>query len=75
MLHKISQMCDKVNVMYTKSMNLRRLKYDIPKENRTKEEEHHINELVQDIQALAMDIANDRQPYDKKKEIFGSFTV
>ena len=41
-------------------------KYDIPKENRTKEEEYHINELVQDIQALAMDIANDRQPYDKK---------
>ena len=66
MLHKISQMCDKVNVMYTKSMNLRRLKYDITKENRTKEEEYHINELVQDIQALAMDIANDRQPYDKK---------
>lgn len=66
MLHKISQMCDKVNVMYTKSMNLRRLKYDIPKANRTKEEEYHINELVQDIQALAMDIANDRQPYDKK---------
>ena len=66
MLHKISQMCDKVNVMYTKSMNLRRLKYDIPKATRNKEEEFHINELVQDIQALAMDIANDRQPYDKK---------
>lgn len=66
MLHKISQMCDKVNVMYTKSMNLRRLKYDIPKDSRSKEQEYQINELVQDIQALAMDIANDRQPYDKK---------
>ncbi len=65
MLHKISQLCDKVNVMYTKSMNLRRLKYDIPKGNRTVEQEQQIDELVQDIQALARDIANDRQTYEK----------
>ena len=31
MLHKISEMCDKVTVMYERSMNLRRLKYDTPK--------------------------------------------
>ncbi len=67
MLHKISQLCDKVNVMYDKSMNLRRLKYDIPKGDRTNEQEHLINELVQDIQALARDIANDRQMYEKTK--------
>ncbi len=67
MLHKISQLCDKINVMYNKSMNLRRLKYDIPKRNRTKEQDHQIDELVQDIQALARDIANDRQMYEKTK--------
>ena len=67
MLHKISQLCDKINVMYDKSMNLRRLKYDIPKGDRTNEQEHLINELVQDIQALARDIANDRQMYEKTK--------
>ena len=67
MLNKISQLCDKINVMYNKSMNLRRLKYDIPKRNRTKEQDHQIDELVQDIQALARDIANDRQMYEKTK--------
>lgn len=67
MLHKISQLCDKINVMYDKSMNLRRLKYDIPKGDRTNEQEHLIDELVQDIQALARDIANDRQMYEKTK--------
>jgi|TARA_R110000803_G_scaffold53702_21_gene110195 hypothetical protein len=46
-------------------MNLRRLKYDIPKGNRTVEQEQQIDELVQDIQALARDIANDRQTYEK----------
>ena len=62
MLHKISDMCDKVTVMYEKSMNLRRLKYDTPKENQDKNE---IDMLVSDIQALARDIANDTSPYQK----------
>ena len=62
MLHKISQMCDKVNVMYNKSMLLRRLKYDTPKDQ---QDTSQIDMLVQDIQALARDIANDKQPYVK----------
>lgn len=62
MLHKISQMCDKVNVMYNKSMLLRRLKYDTPKDQQSVGE---IDMLIQDIQALARDIANDRSPYIK----------
>ena len=62
MLHKISQMCDKVSVMYEKSMVLRRLKYDTPKERQDKDQ---IDMMVQDIQALARDIANDEQPYVK----------
>ena len=62
MLHKISDMCDKVTVMYERSMNLRRLKYDTPKENQNKNE---IDMLVADIQALARDIGNDTSPYQK----------
>jgi len=63
MQHKISELCDKVNVMYEKAMNLRRIKYDIPKESRTREQEAQINWLVDDIQALATEIAYDREPY------------
>ena len=62
MLHKISDFCDVVSVMYEKSMNLRRMKYDTPKEKQNKVE---IDALVQDIQALAMQIAHDRSPYKK----------
>ena len=67
MQHKISELCDKVSVMYDKSMNLRRLKYDVPKESRTSEQEAQIDFLVSDIQQLARDIANDRRPYSKEK--------
>ena len=62
MLHKISQMCDKVSVMYEKSINLRRMKYDTPKEQQNKA---MIDEMVADIQALARDIANDTGKYQK----------
>ena len=65
MLHKISQMCDKITVMYEKSMNLRRMKYDVPKEQQNKQ---LIDELVADIQALARDIAHDTSPYQKLKD-------
>lgn len=62
MLHKISDMCDVVNVMYNKSMNLRRMKYDLPKDQRNEVE---IQALIDDIQALALQIAHDRRPYQK----------
>ncbi len=62
MLHKISQMCDKVSVIYDKSMMLRRLKYDTPKESR---DQNQIEFLIQDIQSLCREIANDKQPYTK----------
>ncbi len=62
MIHKISQMCDKVNVIYEKSMQLRRLKYDTPKDQQNKNE---IDYFVQDIQALCREIANDTQKYRK----------
>lgn len=65
MQHKISDLCAKVNVMYEKSCNLRRLKYDIPKYNRTREQEAQINWLIDDIQQLAFEIANDKEKYIK----------
>ena len=58
-------MCDKVTVMYEKSMNLRRMKYDTPKDQQDK---IMIDVLVQDIQALAGDIFNDKIPREKLKD-------
>lgn len=62
MLHKISEMTSKVNAMYNKAMVLNRLKYDTPKD---RQDEQLIRTLVDDIQALAGDIYNDRAPYPK----------
>lgn len=62
MLHKISEMCDVVSVMYEKSMNLRRMKYDTPKEQ---QDVQIINALIDDIQALALQIARDKSKYQK----------
>ena len=55
-------MCDVVNVMYEKSTNLRRLKYDTPKEDQNKAQ---IDALVADIQSLALQIAHDKSSYNK----------
>lgn len=66
MQHKISDLINKVSVMYEKAMNLRRLKYDIPKVSRSKEDEAMIDFLVSDIQALAGDVANDQGKYEKE---------
>jgi hypothetical protein len=65
MQHKISEMCDKVTVMYEKSMNLRRMKYDTPK---LEQDRVLIDALVADIQALAGDIFNDKIPHEKLRK-------
>ena len=64
MQHKISEFCDKVSVMYEKSMLLRRLKYDTPKD---KQNDIMIRALIDDIQALSLDLANDRTRHPKVK--------
>lgn len=64
MLHKISDMTQKVSIMYNKSMVLHRLKYDTPKHA---QDELAIRCLVEDIQALAGDIYNDRECYQRQK--------
>ena len=56
-------MCDVVAVMYEKSMNLRRMKYDIPKDQ---QDQQIIQILVDDIQALALQIAVDKTKYEKR---------
>jgi hypothetical protein len=63
MLHKISEMCDVVSVMYEKSVNLRRMKYDTPKQD---QDINKIDALIADIQQLALQIAHDRSPYEKR---------
>ena len=62
MLHKISEMCDRVNVIHTKSIELRRMKYNTPKDQRSEDE---LQFLIDDIQSLCRAIANDTAKYDK----------
>ena len=62
MLHKISEMCDKVSVIYDKSLKLRELKYD----KSSKASKHEIDELVSDIQSPCREIAHDTSKYVKR---------
>ena len=62
MLHKISDMCNKVDVIYRKSEELRKLKYDTPKDA---QDNTQIDFLIQDIQTLCREIAYDRGEYNK----------
>lgn len=62
MQHKVSELCDKVNIIYEKSMNLRRMKYDTPKEQR---DEEQIQFLIDDIQHLCRMIGADTSKYQK----------
>jgi hypothetical protein len=63
MLHKISEMCDLIDVIHNKSTKLRNLKYNTPKEKQQKVE---IDFQVSDIQAMCRQIAEDRQHYEKR---------
>ena len=66
MQHTIQQLMDKVSAMHGMSIQAHREKY-----KKTKGEPYDINEvtiLVEQIQALAGDIYNDRTPHPKLKE-------
>tara|TARA_B100000902_G_C27146497_1_gene831401 strand:- start:646 stop:831 length:186 start_codon:yes stop_codon:yes gene_type:complete len=59
MIHKISQLCDKVDVLKTKADKLRKDKYEsTPKVPRVL-----IDEQVADIQMICNLIANDKSEY------------
>jgi len=60
MLHKISDMCDKIDSIKKMSDNLRRAKYSEPKQER-----HVINELIENIQSDCLSIAMDKGTYWK----------
>jgi len=66
MQHKISDLTSKVSVMYNKSMQLHRLKYDTPTHD---QDNALINNLVADLQAMAGDIYNDRSPYPRHIDV------
>lgn len=62
MIHKVSDLCDKINVIYEKSMNLRRMKYDTPKCEQNPE---IIQFMIDDIQHLCRMIGADTDKYQK----------
>ena len=61
MIHKISDFCLKVDGVKKTSDRLYNLKYNNPK---TPERDQQIQELIDDIQATCLLIANDKQSYD-----------
>ena len=66
MQHTIQELMDKVSAMHTLAVHAHREKY-----KRAKGEPYDIQEvtvLVEQIQALAGDIYNDRTPHPKLKE-------
>ena len=66
MQHTIQQLMDKVSAMHTLAIKVHREKY-----KKAKGEPYDINEvtiLVEQIQALAGDIYNDKTPHPKLKE-------
>ena len=66
MQHTIQQLMDKVSAMHTLAIKAHREKY-----KKEKGEPYDINEvtiLVEQIQALAGDIYNDKTPHPKLKE-------
>ena len=61
MIHKISDLCKKIDGLKTLSTKLYDLKYNNPK---TPERDAEVNHLIEDIQATCRLIANDKKPYD-----------
>ena len=62
MLHKISDMCDRVDIIAEKIKARRELKYNTPKSKRSK---YEIQFLIDDIQSLCRSIGADTSKYDK----------
>lgn len=62
MLHKISEFCDKINLIKIKSDKLRDMKYGIPKAP-----DEEIDNMIADIQSECLLIANDKGKYIKEE--------
>lgn len=63
MLHKISQMCDKIDSIKKDADRLRQLKYGV-----TKASNSEIDNLISQIQSDCYLISQDRSPYSKQQE-------
>jgi hypothetical protein len=61
-LHKISDMCGKINAMYQLSIRLEKMKYGTPKEKQNKFE---IDHMIEQLQQMAGEIYNDKSLYSK----------
>lgn len=63
MYHKISDLIKKVEVIHFQAQKLNQEKYIVKKENQNPE---LIQFLIDDIQSLCREIANDKGQYEKK---------
>ena len=62
MIHKVSDLCKKIDGLKTISDRLYNTKYNQPK---TPARDAEVNEMIEDIQATCKLIASDDKPYDR----------
>jgi hypothetical protein len=62
MIHKISELCQKIDGIKKVSDNLYNIKYNQPK---TPERDAEVNALIEDIQLQCKLVANDKGEYDR----------
>ena len=62
MIHKISELCQKIDGIKKVSDNLYNIKYNQPK---TPERDAEVNALIEDIQIQCKLVANDKGEYDR----------
>ncbi len=62
MIHKISELCQKIDGIKKVSDNLYNIKYNQPK---TPERDAEVNSLIEDIQLQCKLVANDKGEYDR----------
>ena len=60
MLHKISDFVKRISVMHDEAQRLHRMKYESPKA-----EQEDIDNVIGNIQALALSIAKDKSAYSR----------
>lgn len=63
MLHKVSELCFKIEAIKKLSDMLYKLKYQTPK---SKNRDVQVDNLILDIQSMCKSIANDKTKYNKK---------
>jgi hypothetical protein len=62
MLHKVSELCEKIESLKKLSDMLYKLKYQSPK---SKERDIQVDNLITDIQSMCRLVSNDKNKYKK----------